>query len=230
MESGSQIDYTLALMTGLLGSGHCVGMCGALVSAFFLKFGGSGHGPLPYLVYHAARIGVYTLVGVLAALLGAALVSTGAMGATQGILQIVAGLAVILLGLDILGLVRLNLSFCGLSLGVARRWFMEAGRRGPVFGSLLGGVLNGFMPCTLVFAMAIKATTASDPLQGGLMLLVFGIGTLPSMLFVSVAFGRLGARVRGVLLKGAAVVVVAMGMATVYQGAKYFHIMRGLVF
>lgn len=230
MEAGSEIDYTLALMTGLLGSGHCVGMCGALVSAFFLKLGGAGPGPLPYLVYHAARIGVYTLVGVLAALLGAALVSTGAVGAAQGILQIVAGLAVILLGLDILGLVRLNLSFCGLSLGMARRWFMEAGRRGPIIGSLLGGVLNGFMPCTLVFAMAIKATTAGDPLQGGLMLLVFGIGTLPSMLFVSMAFGRLGARVRGLLLKGAAVVVVAMGGATVYQGAKYFHIMRGLVY
>lgn len=221
-------DYGLALIAGLMGSGHCVGMCGALVSAFFLKSGSSGQGIAPYAAYHSARIGVYAGVGVLAAALGAALVSTGLLGATQGLLQILAGALVILMGLDILGLVRLNLSFCGLSSGGLRNWFLSATRRGPVIGSLMAGTLNGFMPCTLIFAMAIKAATIENPLEGGLLLLVFGVGTLPSMLFVSLAFGKLGRRVRGWLLKGAALAVILMGSVTLYQGLKFFDIMRGL--
>ncbi|MEA3277611.1 MAG: sulfite exporter TauE/SafE family protein [Pseudomonadota bacterium] len=223
----AEADYAFALIAGLMGSGHCVGMCGALVSAFFIK-SGNGHGALPYAAYHGARISVYSVVGVLAAALGAALVSTGLIGATQGVLQIIAGLAVILLGLDILGVIRLNLSFCGLSTAGVRKWFLNATRRGPVIGSLMAGTLNGFMPCALTFAMAIKATTLENPLEGGLLLFVFGLGTLPSMLFVSVAFGKLGSRVRGWLLKGAAIVVILMGASTMYQGVRFFDIMRGL--
>ena len=227
--SAGGAEYSFAFVAGLMGSAHCVGMCGALVSAFFLKSGGAeNRSLLPYAAYHGARISVYTMFGVLAASLGAALVSTGLLGTTQGLLQIFAGLLVIVMGLDILGVIHLNLSFCGLSVGGLRNWFLSATRRGPLIGSLMGGTLNGFMPCSLIFAMAIKATTMENPIEGGLMLLVFGLGTLPSMLFVSVAFGKLGSRVRGWLLKGAAVTVIVMGTLTVYQGAKFFDIMRGL--
>lgn len=229
MAAGSQLDLTFAFMTGIAGSGHCLGMCGALVSAFFRKFGARHPGPMPYFVYHAARVGVYVFIGVLAAALGAALVSTGAFGAAQGILQILAGVVVILLGLNILGLSAVRLPLCGISTAAARGWFQRATEKGPVVGAAMGGTLNGFMPCTLTFAMAIKATTAATPLDGGLLLLAFGAGTLPSMLFVSVAFGRLGARFRGWLLKGAAVIVIVMGLQTIYQGFTYFNIMRGLV-
>ena len=96
-----EFSYALAFMTGLLGSGHCLGMCGGLVSAFFMKL--QARGPWPYLTYHAGRIGMYALVGLVAALLGAVLVSTGRLGLAQGVLQIVAGAIVILLGLDLLG-------------------------------------------------------------------------------------------------------------------------------
>lgn len=46
-----EFSYALAFMTGLLGSGHCLGMCGGLVSAFFMKL--NARGPWPYLTYHA---------------------------------------------------------------------------------------------------------------------------------------------------------------------------------
>lgn len=223
-----EINFALAFIAGLMGSGHCVGMCGGLVSAFFLRFAGNVQGPAPYIAYHAARIGVYTLVGVLASAIGAVLVSTGLIGAMQGILQVFAGLVMILLGLDILGFLRLNLSFCGLSSATMRNWFLGATRRGPVIGSLMGGLLNGLMPCSLIFAMAIKAATVPNPLEGGLLLLAFGLGTLPAMLFVSLALGKLGARARGLLLKGAAGVVMVMGVFTILQGISFFNIMRGL--
>ena len=57
--AGGGFDYGLAFMAGVLGSGHCLGMCGALVSGYFMKSGAS-RSYLPYFVYQIARIFVYT--------------------------------------------------------------------------------------------------------------------------------------------------------------------------
>ena len=67
-------DYGLAFMAGVLGSGHCLGMCGALVSGYFMKAGPSKR-YFPYFVYQIARLFVYSLVGIAAAALGFVLVS-----------------------------------------------------------------------------------------------------------------------------------------------------------
>ena len=224
----AELDYSLAFMAGLLGSGHCVGMCGSLVSACFVRMGEAGRGIGPVAVYHGARLGIYGLVGLLAAALGLALVSTGIIGKAQAVLQILAGGIVILLGLDLLGLLPLRLPAIGLPISTARRIFQTAGRRGPALGTAIGGAMNGLMPCALTLAMAVKATAADQVWQGGALMLAFGLGTLPSMLFVSLVFGRLGAKVRGLLLKSAAVVVVALGIATLMQGLRFFEVMRHL--
>ncbi|MBZ0096954.1 MAG: sulfite exporter TauE/SafE family protein [Sulfuricella sp.] len=222
----AEFSYWLAFMTGILGSGHCIGMCGSLVSGFFLRLGAKGYAP--YLAYHAARVAVYGLIGLTAASLGAVLVQTGLFGKAQGILQIVAGIIVILLGLDLLGLspVRNTLSFAPLAW--IRRQFANAAQRGPVGGAAIGGALNGLMPCSMTMAMAVQATTAPSPAEGGLLLLAFGAGTLPSMLAASFLFGRLGAKTRGWLLRGAALFVIALGLSTLWQGIRYYGVMRNL--
>ncbi len=222
----AEFSYWLAFMTGILGSGHCIGMCGSLVSGFFLRLGARAYAP--YLAYHAARVAVYGLIGLAAASLGAVLVQTGLFGKAQGILQIVAGIIVILLGLDLLGLspVRNTLSFAPLAW--IRRQFANAAQRGPVGGAAIGGALNGLMPCSMTMAMAVQATTAPSPAEGGLLLLAFGAGTLPSMLAASFLFGRLGAKTRGWLLRGAALFVIALGFSTLWQGIRYYGVMRNL--
>jgi sulfite exporter TauE/SafE len=224
------LNYWLAFTMGLLASGHCIGMCGALASSVFIRLGEQARRPLPYLAYQLARVGMYTLVGFTAASLGHVLVSMGIIGAAQGLLQLVVGLFVVVIGLDIAGLSPWRVRGFGLSFAFLGRWLQAAGRKGPVVGALLGGMLNGLVPCPLTFAVAIKATTAPSPLEGGLLMLAFGLGTVPSMLFVSVAFGLLGQRARGLLLRGAAAVVVVMGLGTFIQGLTYFNIMRGLVY
>lgn len=224
-----QAGYALAFMTGILGSGHCIGMCGALVSGFFLKAGGENTGALPYIAYHLARVSVYCVIGILAAALGEVLVQTSLFGAAQSILQITAGVVVILFGLSTLGVTPWHLHCRLLPVGLSRRWLFSAVHRGPAMGATMAGALNGFMPCSMTFAVALMATTMRSPVEGGLLMLAFGAGTLPAMLFVSVAFGRLGARVRGTLLKLAAISVIAMGGVTVYHGLVLFNIMRGLV-
>lgn len=222
-----EFSYWLAFMTGLLGSGHCLGMCGGLVSGFFMRLGAKGI--WPYLAYHGARVGLYTLVGLVAAALGAVLVSTGQIGRLQGGLQIVAGLVVILLGLDLLGVspVRNSLGFAPIAW--LRRQFALAAQKGPVVGALIGGAINGLMPCSMTMAMAVKATTAPSVLEGGLLMLAFGAGTLPSMLSASFLFGKLGPRLRGWLLKGAALFVIALGLSTLWQGIRFYGIMNSLV-
>ena len=223
----AEFSYWLAFMTGLLGSGHCLGMCGGLVSGFFMKLGAKG--VWPYLAYHGARVSLYAVVGLIAAAIGAVLVSTGQIGLWQGALQIVAGIVVILLGLDLLGVspVRNRLGFAPIAW--LRKQFTLAVQKGPVVGALIGGAINGLMPCSMTMAMAVKATTAPSVLEGGLLMLAFGAGTLPSMLSASFLFGKLGPRLRGWLLKGAALFVIALGVSTLWQGLRYYAVMRSLI-
>ncbi len=230
MGSGVEFSYWAAFMVGLLGSGHCLGMCGGLVSAFFMKVGAGRTAPLAaMLTYHGARIAVYAVVGLLAALLGAALVSTGRLGLAQGVLQIVAGVLVIVLGFDLLGLSPIRNAWGFAPLAWLRRQFMTATQKGPIVGSLIGGAINGLMPCSMTMAMAVQATTAPSPPEGMLLMLAFGAGTLPSMLSASVLFGKLGPRLRGWLLKGAALFVIALGISTFWQGLRFFLVMFKLV-
>jgi len=223
-----ELDYSLAFVTGILSSGHCIGMCGALVSGFFMQLNAGANRSLAYAAYHAARISVYTAVGVVAALMGVALISTGLLGKVQGGLQIVVGLLVILLALNILGLLPWRISFALLPQRLLNRGFSRALGTPSTVGAALAGTVNGFMPCPLTLAMAVKATAAPQPLEGGLLMLAFGLGTLPSMVFVSVAFGKLSVKARGYLLKGAAAVVMVMGISTLYRGIMYLDAMRGL--
>src|SRR5574340_1681670 len=132
-----EFSYWPAFMTGILGSGHCLGMCGGLVSSFFMRLGAKTYAP--YLAYHAARVTVYGLIGLTAATIGAVLVQTGIFGKAQGVLQIVAGLVVILLGLDLLGVSpwRNTLGFAPFAW--IRGQFAHASRRGTIAGAMIGG-------------------------------------------------------------------------------------------
>ncbi len=224
----AELDYSLAFMAGILGSGHCVGMCGSLVSACFVRMGEAGKGTIPAVAYHGARVSVYVLVGFIAAGLGLALVSTGIVGKVQGILQIIAGVIVILLGLDILGWLPRRLPLIGMPMRTFGKYYFAASAKGPLRGAALAGLLNGLMPCALTLAVAVKATAAPQVWQGGLLMLAFGLGTLPSMLFVSLVLGRLGASARGWLLKGAAIVVIVLGVETLIQGLRFFMVMKNL--
>jgi len=223
----AEFSYGAAFMVGLLGSGHCLGMCGGLVSAFFMKL--KARGPWPYLVYHLARIAIYALVGLLAALLGAVFVSTGRIGLAQGVLQIVAGALVVLLGFDLLGLSPIRNAYGFAPLAWLRKHFVGATQKGPLIGALIGGAINGLMPCSMTMAMAVQATTAPSPPEGMLLMLAFGAGTLPAMLPASLLFGKLGPRLRGWLLKGAALFVIALGISTFWQGLRFFLVMWKLV-
>ena len=214
-------DYGLAFMAGVLGSGHCLGMCGALVSGYFMNAGPSKR-YLPYFMYQLARIFVYTMVGFAAAALGFVLVSSGVFGKVQSILQMFIGAVVIILALGILGWIPFQGSVRLLPMNLLRRGYAESRTKGPLLGATIAGLLNGLMPCPLTFAMAVKATSATTVMEGGLLMLTFGAGTLPTMLFVSLAFGKMSAHFRGLMLKSAALIMIIMGCNTIYMGLSFY--------
>jgi sulfite exporter TauE/SafE len=220
MAAGS-VDYTLTFIAGFLGSGHCLGMCGALVSGYFMNTS-STRSYLPYLMYQLTRIMVYTLIGFAAASLGVVLVSSGIFGKIQSLLQMFIGIVVITLAFGILGWIPFQGSIRLIPLSLLRKGYANSKKRGPIIGAMLAGLLNGLMPCPLTFAMAVKATTAPTILEGGLLMLTFGAGTLPMMLFISVAFGKIKANVRGLMLKIAAFIMLFMGFNTFYRGLSFY--------
>lgn len=219
--------YTLAFVTGLLGAGHCLGMCSGLAGGVAVHQGWWGRlGPL--LAYHATRIGTYVVLGAAGAGLGRVLVQSGWLGKGQGLLLIAAGLAIIALGLGVAGgLPWLAGPACrSPRAGVApvRRLSVWRVRLLPV----AGGLVNGMVPCSLVFSVAVKAAATADPLQAGLLMACFGLGTLPAMAAVTALGGWTGFRARGVARRLAGVAVVALGAWTVYEGAVFYQVMRGL--
>ncbi|MGZ4960629.1 MAG: sulfite exporter TauE/SafE family protein [Methylomonas sp.] len=219
--SATGFDYSLAFVAGFLGSGHCLGMCGALVSGYFMN-AGKAKNYLPYLAYQFARIGVYSLIGVSAAALGVVLVASGMFGKLQSILQMLIGVVVIVLAFGILGWIPWQGSVRLIPMQVLRKGYANARQKGPTLGAMIAGTLNGLMPCPLTFAMMVKATTATSLLEGGMLMLAFGAGTLPMMLFISVAFGKMSASLRGYMLKAAALIMIAMGANTIHKGLSFY--------
>ncbi len=221
MAAATGFDYTLAFIAGVLGSGHCLGMCGALVSGYFMN-SGKHKSLLPYFAYQMTRISIYVLIGVLAASLGVVLVSGGMFGKVQSILQMVIGSVVIILALGIIGLIPFQGSIKLLPMNLLRKGYAKARTKGPVLGAMIAGFLNGLMPCPLTFAMYVEATSATSVMEGGLLMLAFGAGTLPTMLFISFAFAKMGASLRGYMLKSAAIVMIFMGLNTIYKGLTFY--------
>ncbi|MCL2626939.1 MAG: sulfite exporter TauE/SafE family protein [Cystobacterineae bacterium] len=219
--------YGAAFLTGLLGSAHCLGMCGSLVSAFFMRPGLKGWGPA--WAYHGARLAIYAVLGLAAAALGSTLASSGQVGMAQAVLKMVAGALIILLGLELLGLWQLRIGAHFAPFRWMGQGFGKALRRGPLLGAAMAGALNGCMPCSMTMAMAAKAS-ALPPLSGMLVLLAFGAGTLPSMLSASWLLSRLGGRARGWLLKAAGLLVLAMGAYDLWKGIGEFRVLYKLLY
>lgn len=186
----TEITLFSAFIAGLLGSGHCIGMCGGIVGALTMSLPDNirqSHNKLiPYiLTYNIGRIGSYTLAGVLMGFLGAQFAGVLPLENPRVIAMWVSSIFMILLGLYIGGWwqVLTYLEKAGQKLW---RKIEPLGRRLlPVKSPLqaLGlGILWGWLPCGLVYSILAFSLTSGSALQGGFLMLSFGLGTLP-MLF-----------------------------------------------
>ncbi|MBP6581937.1 MAG: sulfite exporter TauE/SafE family protein [Chromatiaceae bacterium] len=215
----------MAFATGLFGALHCLGMCGGLAGGFFVQRQVQPR-LAPQFIYHASRLFIYALLGMAGAWAGRSLAQTGLTGKAQGILMMGAGLLILVLGLRML-LARPRRPALAPTRGLEVR--LEPMTRPPrPWSPLLFGTLNGLIPCSLVFSIALKAAATGDPGRAGLLMLAFGLGTLPMMAAVTGFGAFVGARARDFSARIAGGLVAVLGLWTLYEGYSFFDIMRGL--
>lgn len=211
-----------AWATGLLGSTHCVGMCGGISAAlsFALPEESRRGGRLLafQLAYNSGRILTYTLLGIAVGALAQGVLGGWAQSPWP---RVAAGLFMVVLGLYLagwwMGLQKIE------RMGGSLWKFLEPLRKVvlPVdrfWKALVAGGLWGFLPCGLVYSALALALARADALVSGGVMLAFGLGTLPALLVT----GTLAGQVRSLLQKGGArrlagALVIAFGAWTVVQ-------------
>jgi sulfite exporter TauE/SafE len=221
--------YLLVFIAGLAGSFHCIGMCGGFACALGADPSGRAANVARHLLYNAGRVTTYMFLGVLAGSLGGALINAegsnlvpvfdGPLGSGQRILTIFAGALMIIMALQVLGLLQrfhgTLVGFGGQALVSALRNLVAA--RGPAAPIALG-IVNGFLPCPLVYAFTAQAASTANVLTGLLTMVAFGLGTFPAMLLMG-GIGRLLQPVwrrRGVRVAGS--LILMLGLITIGRG------------
>lgn len=204
-----------ALIFGLLGSFHCIGMCGPI--AFMLPV--DREKPIKRFLqiasYHLGRLFTYSLIGLLFGFLGKGFYFFG----FQQQLSIIVGLLMILVILFPKILQRLSLSkkISTVILKIKNSLGKELRKKGnDTFFTI--GFLNGFLPCGLVYMAIFGALTTSNAFTGSLYMFLFGIGTIPLM----TAFVYLGNFTKGnfrkIIQKAIPVMVVFIGALFIVRG------------
>ncbi|MFP5404282.1 MAG: sulfite exporter TauE/SafE family protein [Gammaproteobacteria bacterium] len=180
------IEFSLvtALLAGLLGGVHCVGMCGGIVAAFSFRADGT-HPPYRlHLAYNLGRITSYAIFGALAGALGASLKLTGFLPA-QTLLYVLAQVVMILLGLYLAGFNQWVLVFeraGGALWRLVKPLFQKLLPVKTLPQALLAGMAWGWLPCGLVYSVLVSALAAGSAPSGAALMLAFGLGTLPNLL------------------------------------------------
>jgi len=182
-------QYLLIFLAGLAGSAHCVAMCGGFACALGPDPRGNVATLRRHLIYNLGRFSTYCFLGAVAGSLGVLVVGHGgevtAASLAQRLLAVVSGLLMVFIGLRFFGFFqrfsRSRLDSGGNLLVSALRALLKApGAAAP----LAFGVLNGFLPCPLVYAFAAQAAGSGGTLPGLVTMAAFGLGTFPAMLMM----------------------------------------------
>ena len=217
------IDILAVVTAAFLGSfGHCLGMCGGIVIAYSSakidKSWGKTHEVIAHLLYSLGRITTYmTLGAVFGAIGGVARFN----GYATGVLTIIAGIFMILAGLSLVGKISFltNLEHSFSRSGWYQRAFRYILRDRSLYSFYLLGLLNGLLPCGLVYFFAVEAASTGSPLWGAFVMLIFGLSTVPALLGLGLFTGLFTKNnLRKVMINLAAIVVVVYGLYTVYRG------------
>jgi hypothetical protein len=207
-----------AFIAGLMGSMHCMAMCGGLTTAFgVLPSGGLRWQPL---VYQFGRIASYGLAGSIAGTAGAVAGAGFETSHWGAVLRVGTALLIVLIGLNL----AVGSGSQARWLRVPERWGARLWRRvvptlrarlprEPTLRALTLGMLWGWLPCGLVYSVLLIAAFSGSAVRGGATMMAFGLGTLPALLGLSYLSTRWLQR-RNALARILGAVVVACGLWT----------------
>ncbi len=187
--------FITAFLTGLLGSLHCMGMCGPIALAL-PQIGETNKEKIAgRLIYHSGRITTYASLGLLFGLFGLGLKLAG----LQQSISISAGVIIIIM-------VLLNTQ--SIEQWVAKiigkhnsRWMGKLIAHKTYSAHFLMGMVNGLLPCGFVYIALVGSAASQGILQGATFMALFGLGTLPALLSVSMIIPLLHAQRRAIIRK-----------------------------
>jgi len=216
------IELPLVFLGGLLGSAHCIGMCGGFAVSIGIGAHGIGSNVYRQLIYTAGRIFTYSFFGIAAGYAGSWIAGKASLWINvQAVLCMLAGVLLSAQGLLALGVFPRRYgrkaagggSIClgGTFVGP----FLASPRLSHV---LVAGILTGFLPCGLVYGYLALASSSANIREGLLVMSVFGAGTAPLMIAAGTGISLLSFAVRRNLLKISAVCVSVTGIVSIVRG------------
>lgn len=208
-----------ALLAGLLGSAHCLGMCAGISGLFAVNSNvASLRNELPFaLTYNLGRVISYAVLGIIVAAFGGVIVK--ASPNIAGGIRLLSGVVIILVGLKVAFDLRMLNAIERMGATLWSRIAPAARSLVPVTSlpRALGlGLVWGWLPCGLVYSVLLIAATSAEPVSGAMIMLVFGVGTMPAMVMTGLGAARLSLlmRRRGTRL-GLGLLIVVLGLLTI---------------
>jgi sulfite exporter TauE/SafE len=206
------MDYWTAFVLGLFGSLHCAGMCGPLAMALPATGGSTLSFAAGRAAYNLGRVLTYCMLGILFGLIGQSLFLAG----IQRWVSIALG---VLLLAGLFGSRKLSASATVTRLVSGLKVRMAGMLRQRSFVSLsVLGLLNGLLPCGLVYVACAGATTTGDPFGGAAYMASFGLGTVPMMLAISLSGKLIPVSIRLKLVKAIPISVFLLATLLILRG------------
>lgn len=205
-----------ALAVGFFGSAHCIGMCGPIAIALPVPNSNAFNFIAGRILYNIGRIFTYSFLGALFGLLGSRIVIAG----FQQFITILLGVIILLVVLTPFkykAKVTQHKLVQKITLPI-KSGIGELFKQGTIPSMFLIGVLNGFLPCGLVYIAIAGAIASGDAVSGMLYMILFGLGTFPAM-FAATIFGKfINLNIRRKLTKAVPVFAIVLAVLFILRG------------
>lgn len=206
----------IAFMIGLAGSLHCLGMCGPIAFALPVRTANTWIKFYKYLLYNSGRVFTYGMLGLVVGMAGKGL----AMAGLQEIISVGTGVMIIVSVLVIYFPFKIH--FISLVFHPAKEklksafhfYFQKTG----LASLLMLGVLNGLLPCGMVYMAMMGALTTGNAFSGAMFMIAFGLGTVPMMLIISLSGSLLNMKWRSLFNKATPVLACILAALLIMRG------------
>ncbi len=221
--------YAELFLVGLLGSMHCIGMCGGFVALYTLRKPEELPSWPYHLLYNAGRITTYSLLGGALGQIGSFISAAGHYRTISSAVLIISGALMMLMGLNIAGVIGKRVPFENTGL-TDMPFFRSTLHRilslRTVWGTYLLGLVLGLLPCGLFYPVLVNASSSGGFLEGASTALVFGLGTVPAMMSLGLVFAAIRPHMKVALYRAAAAVIVLLGLQSVLRGLSFAGLIR----
>ncbi|MDX1667754.1 MAG: sulfite exporter TauE/SafE family protein [Saprospiraceae bacterium] len=213
------MELWTAFTIGLLGSFHCIGMCGPIAASLPYGHRSRLSATSRMMLYQGGRLTTYVLLGLIIGLAGQGM----ALAGWQSTISVGLGIALLLFAMFSIRIE--SWLFRNPVFYAVYRWVKErmAGmfRKNGLSAFFSIGLLNGLLPCGLVYVAILGALGLGNSLQSGLYMLLFGLGTLPMLLATSILGHSIDARWRARMRKVVPIILIGLGILLISRGLNF---------